>query len=335
MPPTFDVLGIGLNATDTLLLLPEFPPYAGKIPFTEEILSPGGQVATAIVSCAKLGLRSRYIGTIGDDLRGRIQWESLETTGVDVSGVIVREGCANQTAYILIDQRTGERTVLWQRPDGLRLSPDDIKAEDIGNARMLHLDGYDTEAAAKAAALARAAGVSVSLDVDTPYPNFEAVLQNVDYLVASSTWPGRWTGETDPFVALERLQKEFGFKIAAMTLGEYGSMAFYEGRFVYSPAFGVHCADTTGAGDAFHGGFCYAMLQGMPLEDALQFSNAAAALNCTAIGARGHIATRQEVDDLISLAASGNVSRHIDQEIADRCAWHDRQDVKVLSQRAR
>jgi sulfofructose kinase len=131
------------------------------------------------------------------------------------------------------------------------------------------------------------------------------------------------------------LQKEFGFKIAAMTLGEYGSMAFYEGRFVYSPAFGVHCADTTGAGDAFHGGFCYAMLQGMPLEDALQFSNAAAALNCTAIGARGHIATRQEVDDLISLAASGNVSRHIDQEIADRCAWHDRQDVKVLSQRAR
>lgn len=335
MPPTFDVLGIGLNATDTLLLLPEFPPYAGKIPFTEEILSPGGQVATAIVSCAKLGLRSRYIGTIGDDLRGRIQWESLETTGVDVSGVIVREGCANQTAYILIDQRTGERTVLWQRPACLRLSPDDIKAEDVGSARMLHLDGYDTEAAAKAAALARAAGVPVSLDVDTPYPNFEAVLQNVDYLVASSTWPGRWTGETDPFVALERLQKEFGFKIAAMTLGEYGSMALHEGRFVYSPAFGVRCADTTGAGDAFHGGFCYAMLQNMPLEEALQFSNAAAALNCTAIGARGHIATKQEVDDLVALAASGNVSRHIDHEIADRCAWHEREDVKVFSQRAR
>jgi sulfofructose kinase len=200
---------------------------------------------------------------------------------------------------------------------------------------MLHLDGYDTEAAAKAAALARAAGVPVSLDVDTPYPNFEAVLRNVDYLVASSTWPGRWTGETDPFVALERLQNEFGFKIAAMTLGEYGSMALHEGRFVYSPAFGVQCADTTGAGDAFHGGFCYAMLEGMPLEEALQFSNAAAALNCTAIGARGHIATKQEIDELLALGASGAVSRHIDQEIADRCAWHQRQDVKVLSQRAR
>lgn len=335
MPSTFDVLGIGLNATDTLLLLPEFPPYAGKIPFTEEILSPGGQVATAVVSCAKLGLRSRYIGTIGDDLRGRIQWESLETTGVDVSGVIVREGCPNQTAYILIDQRTGERTVLWQRPSCLRLLPDDIKADDITSARMLHLDGYDTEAAAKAASIARSAHIPVSLDVDTPYPHFDAVLQNVDYLVASSTWPGRWTGESDPFVALERLQKEFGFKIAAMTLGEYGSMALREGRFVYSPAFNVQCADTTGAGDAFHGGFCYAMLEAMPLEEALQFSNAAAALNCTAIGARGHIATRKEVDDLLALAAAGKVTRHVDQEIADRCAWHEREGVKVFSQRAR
>lgn len=334
MASTFDVLGIGLNATDTLLLLPEFPPYAGKIPFTEEILSPGGQVATAVVSCAKLGLHSRYIGTIGDDLRGRIQWESLESTGVDVSGLIVREGCPNQTAYILIDQRTGERTVLWQRPACLRLSPDDIKSEDITNARILHLDGYDTEAAAKAASIARAAGIPVSLDVDTPYPHFDTVLKNVDYLVASSTWPARWTGESDPFSALDRLQKEFGFQIAAMTLGEYGSMALANGQFVYSPAFSVHCADTTGAGDAFHGGFCYAMLKGMPLQEALQFSNAAAALNCTAIGARGHIATKKEIDDLIALAAAGKISRHIDQDIADRCTG-SAPEVKVLSQRAK
>src|SRR3954469_25111963 len=76
--PTFDVVGVGLNATDTLLLLPKFPADAGKVPFTEEILSPGGQVASAMVACAKLGLRTKYIGTIGDDERGRIQIESLQ-----------------------------------------------------------------------------------------------------------------------------------------------------------------------------------------------------------------------------------------------------------------
>jgi sulfofructose kinase len=335
LTPNFDVLGIGLNATDTLIILPEFPPYAGKVPFSEEILSPGGQVATAVVSCARLGLRTRYIGTIGDDLRGQIQRESLDGTGVDVSGIIVREGCPNQTAYILIDQRTGERTVLWQRPSCLKLTPDDIRAEDIVTARLLHIDGYDTEAAAKAAAIARNANIPVSLDVDTLYPNFDAVLRNVDYLVASSVWPEKWTGETDPFVALTKLQREYGFAVAAMTLGEYGSMALQNGEFVYSPAFRVHCADTTGAGDAFHGGFCYAMLQGMPLGKALEFSNAAAALNCTAIGARGHIGTLSEVDDLIILSAAGKVSRHTDPEIAERCAYSVTEPAKVFTHRAK
>jgi sulfofructose kinase len=332
---SFDVLGIGLNATDTLLILPEFPPYAGKVPFKEEILSPGGQVATAIVACAKLGLKARYIGTVGDDLRGKIQWESLENTGVDVSRVIVREGCPNQTAYILIDQRTGERTVLWQRPQCLRLTPDDIRSEDIVSSRMLHIDGYDTDAAAKAASIARRAGIPVSLDVDTLYPNFDAVLRNVDYLVASSVWPAKWTGDSDPFIALERLQREFHFKIAAMTLGEYGSMALCKGRFYYSPAFQVSCADTTGAGDAFHGGFCYAMLKGLPLLDALDFSSATAALNCTAIGARGHIPGLREVEDLMQLASAGKVGRRIDQEIADRCAESSLSRVKTLTQRAK
>jgi sulfofructose kinase len=317
---SFDVLGIGLNATDTLLILPEFPAYAGKVGFTEEILSPGGQVATAIVACARLGLTTRYIGTIGDDLRGKIQWESLDGTGVDVSGVIVREGCPNQTAYILIDQRTGERTVLWQRPSCLRLTPDDIHHQDIVSSRMLHIDGYDTEAAAKAASIARGVGIPVSLDVDTIYPRFDSVLRNVDHLVASHVWPAKWTGEADPFTALERLQREYGFKVAAMTLGEYGSMGLSEGRFVYSPAFQVSCVDTTGAGDAFHGAFCYATLAGLPLQEALDFSNATAALNCTAIGARGHIPGLAEVRDLMALGESGKVSRRVDREIADRCA---------------
>jgi len=68
----FDVTGVGLNATDTLILLPRFPAYAGKIAFDEEILSPGGQVASALITCATLGLRVKYIGTVGDDERGRV-----------------------------------------------------------------------------------------------------------------------------------------------------------------------------------------------------------------------------------------------------------------------
>jgi sulfofructose kinase len=317
---SFDVLGVGLNATDTLILVPEFPPYAGKIRFNRELLSPGGQVATAIVTCSRLGLRSKYVGTIGDDLRGQIQRESLENTGVDTSSVIVRESCPNQTAYILIDERTGERTVLWQRADCLRLQPEDIRPDDIRNSRMLHIDGYDIEAATYAASLARQYRVPVSIDVDTVYPGFDSVLRNVDYLVAGSGWPGKWTGESDPFRALTRLQREYGFRIAAMTLGDEGSLALCNGRWFYSSAFQVTCADTTGAGDVFHGALCCAILEEMPLETALEFSNAAAALNCTAIGARGHVPFRAEIESLIEAAASGKVARRSAPEIQDRCA---------------
>ena len=299
---TFDIVGIGLNATDTLILLSKFPAYAGKVAFDREILSPGGQVASAMVTCARLGLRVKYIGTIGDDERGRIQIESLRQTGINLDDVQVRANCPNQTAYILIDQTTGERTVLWRREECLRLDPASIKEEQIVCARMLHIDGHDTPAVARAAEIARRHGIPVTVDVDTIYHGFDKVLPYVDYLVASSEFPVQWTNEHDPFKALRTIQEEFDIPVAAMTLGAHGALARKDGEFIYSPAFVVNCVDTTGAGDVFHGAFCYAVLQSMPIRDALEFSNAMAALNCTALGARGGIATVQEAKALVERA---------------------------------
>lgn len=298
----FDVLGIGLNATDTLILLPHFPAYAGKVRFIEEILSPGGQVASAMVTCAALGLRVKYIGTVGDDHRGQVQLESLRGTGINIDDVQIRKNCANQTAYILIDQTTGERTVLWERLDCLKLNPEEITPQMITSARLLHIDGHDTHAVAHAARIARQHGIPVTVDVDTIYHGFDQVLPNVDYLVTSSEFPVAWTSERDPLRALELIQNEYGMKVAAMTLGAHGALARVDGRFVYSPAFVVNCVDTTGAGDVFHGAFCYAVLQGMPMREALDFSNAMAALNCTALGARGGIRGLKDAEALMRRA---------------------------------
>ncbi len=296
----FDVVGVGLNATDTMILIPHFPAYGGKVPFLQELPSPGGQVASAMVCCARLGLRTKYIGTIGDDERGRIQWESLQGSGVNLDHVQRRENCPNQSAYILIDQTTGERTVFWSRPDCLRIDPDEITEEQITCAALLHIDGHDTPAVARAAQIARAHGIPVTVDVDTIYKGFELVLPNVDYLITSSEFPERWTGEADPFQALTQLQETFGMKVAAMTMGAHGALARQNGRFVYSPAFVVNCLDTTGAGDIFHGAFCYSVVRGFPMAETLEFSNAMAALNCTALGARGRIATEDEARHLIA-----------------------------------
>jgi sulfofructose kinase len=314
----FDVVGVGLNATDTLLRVPHFPAYGGKVPFHGEQYSVGGQVASAIVTCAKLGLRSKYIGTVGDDERGRLQLESLVASGVNIEHVQQRKNCPNQSAYIIIDEATGERTVFWSRPDCLTLTPDEITEEQIACARLLHIDGHDTKAVERAACIARRHGIPVTVDVDTLYAGFDEVLRYVDYLIASSEFPARWTGLEDPFAALETIQKRHGVRVAAMTLGAHGALALEEGRFVYSPAFVVNCVDTTGAGDVFHGAFCYAVLQQMPMAEALGFSNAMAALNCTAVGARGAvgaegIATLEEARHLLARG-----ERRVQTDIAGR-----------------
>src|SRR5207253_4955305 len=171
--PDFDVVGVGLNATDTLLIVPHFPAYAGKVPFVEEMLSPGGQVASAMVACARLGLRTKYIGAVGDDERGRVQIESLKGTGINLDDVKVRRGCANQSAYIVIDRSTGERTVLWRRDECLKIRPEEITEEMIVHGRMLHIDGHDTLAVARAAEIAHSRGIPVTIDVDTIYHGFE------------------------------------------------------------------------------------------------------------------------------------------------------------------
>src|SRR5215469_319194 len=194
----FDLVGVGLNATDTLLLVPHFPAYAGKAPFEEEVMSPGGQVASAMVACARLGMKVKYIGSVGDDERGRIQMESLRGNGINLDHVQLRRNCPNQSAYIIVDRSTGERTVLWRRDTCLRIDPEQIAPEQIACARMLHIDGHDTPAVARAAEIARNNGIPVTVDVDVVYHGFHKVLPNVDYLVASSEFPSAWTGDRDP-----------------------------------------------------------------------------------------------------------------------------------------
>jgi sulfofructose kinase len=313
MTAQFDVVGVGLNAVDTIVVAPHFPAYGGKAPFTRDFYSVGGQVATAIVACARLGLRTKYIGTVGDDERARLQMDSLRESGVNVDHVQQRRNCPNQSAYIIVDESTGERTIFWKRPDCLAIAPEAIAPDQIACARLLHIDGHDTAAVERAARIAREHAIPVTVDVDTIYSGFEHVLPLVDYLIASSEFPRRWTGIDDPFQALEAIQEKSGMRVAAMTLGAHGALARAEGEFIYSPAFVVNCIDTTGAGDVFHGAFCYAVLQQMPLPGALEFANAMAALNCTSYGARGGIATAAQALDLMARG-----ERRSQPEIASR-----------------
>jgi sulfofructose kinase len=299
--PQVDVVGVGLNATDTLILLPRHPTRGSKVEFRSADILPGGQVATAIAACQQWGLRTRYIGKVGDDAAAVIHRTEFERLGVETH-LITATGCASQQAVILVDD-TGERTVLWKRDNRLTLQPAELRREWVANARALHVDGHDTTAAVVAAGWARDADVPVIADLDDLYPGVEALLMKVDYLVTSRDIPGRLSGEPDLRQSLPAVRNRFGCRLAAATLGHEGVLAWDGSRFHYAPAFQVKPVDTTGAGDIFHAGFIYGLLHGWPLPRQLEFACAAAAGNCTALGARGGIQPLESIEALIATGA--------------------------------
>jgi sugar/nucleoside kinase (ribokinase family) len=292
-----DVAGVGLNATDTIIPVPEYPVRGSKVTFRSAKVLPGGQVASAVAACQTWGMRTRYVGKVGDDAAGELHREEFARLGVEAH-LVIAQGCPSQQAFILVDDK-GERTVLWKRDERLTLQPAELQREWVVDARVLHVDGHDTAAAAVAAGWAREAGVPVVADLDELYPGVEELLPKLDYFVASRDIPGRLTGQTDLRKALLEVKKKYGCVLAAATLGEEGVLAWDGTTFWYAAAYRVKVVDSIGAGDIFHAGFIYGLLQKWPLQRQLDFACAAAALNCMAVGARGGIQAVERIEKLM------------------------------------
>jgi sugar/nucleoside kinase (ribokinase family) len=185
----------------------------------------------------------------------------------------------------------------------LTLRPAELRREWVVDAHVLHVDGHDTAAAAVAAGWAQEAGVPVVADLDELYPGVEELLPKLDYFIASRDIPGRLTGETDLRKALPEVKKKYACVLAAATLGEEGVLAWDGTRFWHAAAYRVKVVDSIGAGDIFHAGFIYGLLQKWPLQRQLDFACAAAALNCMAVGARGGIQAVERIEKLMGTGA--------------------------------
>jgi sulfofructose kinase len=293
-----DIVGVGLNATDTIIRLPHFPAFDSKVEFRVSDILPGGQVATAVTACALWGLKARYVGKIGDDSAGILQQNEMIRAGIEAHWVVVPQ-CQSQSSFILVDEGTGERTVLWKRDPRLELLPSEVQREWVDQAKLLHVDGHDCASATQAARWARAAHIPVTADLDNLYPGVEVLLENVDYAIATKEFYSRLCGDSDPFVALPAIASRFGCRLVAATLGADGVLAWDGTRFHYCPSLDLKPVDTTGAGDVFHGAFAFALLRGDDLPRSLEFSCAAAGLACMGMGARGGIASLVDIEQLI------------------------------------
>ena len=293
-----DVVGLGENSVDLIYRLSAWPRPNDKVRITSHRRLPGGQVATTLCTCASLGLRTRYVGRFGGDEHGTLIRAELEQRGVDTSQALVRYS-ANRHAVILVDERSGERSVLWERDEALALRQQDLKPDMLANARVLHVDNVDEDAAISAALLGRSAGLIVTTDIDRVTDKTSELVAAATFPIVAEHVPRALTNEADPERALRALR--WGHEgMLCVTLGTEGAMLLVGNELHHAPAFRVTPVDTTGAGDVFRGALIFSLLRGDPPGVMLRFANAAAAISCTREGAIGGVPRLTEIEQLLA-----------------------------------
>ena len=282
------VTGIGQCSLDTIVPVGTFPTEDTKYEVSGWTVQGGGPVATAMVTLARLGVKTRFAGVVGDDEAGALIKKGLRMEGVGIKGVVTRKGKCSQLAFIVANTTKAKRTIFWQRPTGQPLRPSEVDTKSIErSSSFLLIDGLMERASIKAARAAKRAGVPVMLDAGRMRDGTEELASLSDYIVASEEFAVEYGGSADG--ALKKLAR-LKPKAATITLGKRGSVTWTGAGTFSQRAFAVKAVDTTGAGDVFHGAYVFGLLRGWEIGEAIRFASAAAALKCTLPGGRAGIA---------------------------------------------
>jgi len=292
-----EIAGLGFCSLDYLYILPHIP-MDEKVEIIHSLVQGGGPAATAIVTAARLGARTAFIGAVGNDDRGSEIIQGLSQENVNTSYIQVKSGVESPAAFCWIEKESGKRSIAWTKGTSLPMDPDQVDPEFIKSLKLLHLDGHNVEAAIKAARIAKDNGVIVSLDAGTLLPHIDILIGLADICIASESFAIGYSGETNIHKAVEEMFAT-GCLIAAVTCGKEGLLAVTKDGTIQKDAYDVPVVDTTGAGDVFHGAFAYAYIQGWEMDNVLEFANACAALKCMKFGGRTGIPTFEEVNEFL------------------------------------
>ncbi|MBI5586071.1 MAG: sugar kinase [Deltaproteobacteria bacterium] len=280
-----EVYGLGQCSLDYFGLIKNYPPADSKCEFTGLAVQGGGPVATALAALSRWGVHCAFAGVIGDDAFGRQIQASLEMEGIDLRGLLVRQGFESQFAFIAVEPGPGRRTIFWQRPTGPPPRPEELDLDLIRRAKVFHTDGLFPEAALAGARAARAVGVPVVVDAGSLRDGMLDLARLSDYFIASASFARSLVGKDDPLAACREMAA-LGPGLVGVTLGKEGYVALDRGRLIRRPAYPVAAVDTTGCGDVFHAGFIYGLLQGWTMDRSLDWGAWAASRVALQLGGR-------------------------------------------------
>lgn len=292
------VAGIGQCSWDYLAVVNVYPLVDTKKEVIEWQEQGGGPVATALVTLSRLGIQCRFYGVTGDDYAGEKIKHSLISDDIDVRGLVKRERTTSQIAFIAIEKGTAKRTIFWKRPSGEAFKKEELGSDFLEGVNFLLLDGLMKDVSLYAATRARENNVPIMLDAGRARTGMLEIAKISDYVVASEEF-AEYLGWRFTQEALQHEKEKLGVKVLTLTLGEKGSITVSDDQFFRVPAFMVKTVDTTGAGDVFHGGYIYGLLQNWDLKDTVIFASALAGMKCTRIGGRSGIPKLNEVKEFL------------------------------------
>lgn len=298
------IVGVGLTTVDILARLGEMPTWESGARMRDLGMDGGGPVGTGLVAAARLGARTSYVGTCGNDEVAGLKLRFLARYGVDVSRVVRREAPEDQIVLVYVHEQTGERMFAFGGFRQQPLAPEELDRAYITAADALHLDSFHPEAALAAAGWMRAAGKPVLLDAakhtgemdEETRQRMSALVRACNVLVCGGGFAQVLSGASERWDALNAMLA-LGPRIVVQTEGEDGCYTLTADERFHTPACPVEVVDTTGAGDVFHGAYLVGLLKGWDLRKTARFATAVAALKCTRLGGRAGIPTYTEVEE--------------------------------------
>ena len=284
-----DIVGVGLAVLDHLMIVTEFPNREGVFPSTHYEVQGGGMVATALVAAQKLGANTEFWGRVGDDEVGHSVLKELKSYNVNISQAHIVPQGRTGVCFVMVKSESGERAFVLSPQRNLYVDLQKINLERLRKAKLLLIDASWIEAAQQSAHFARSHGIPVVADIHDPSKPSLDLLNLADYAIIPRQLSDVLSPTKGDYIHALHELKARGVKTPIVTLGAEGCAYLYQDKVFKLPAFNVKVLDTTGAGDCFHGAFCFGLARGFELPKAVAFASAVAAISCMKLGGRSGI----------------------------------------------
>ncbi len=299
-----EIVCLGHAALDRIYRIEAFPPVPQKLAASAVEEVGGGMAANAAVAAARLGALVAFCGRVGDDMAGRAIRAGLEQEGIDTAGLRAFAGAVSSTSAVIVEA-SGERLLVNHRGNGIPEGAEWLDLSVLRGARAVLADVRWPAGALALLRAARAAGVPTVLDGDIGAgPALAGLLAEADYVLFSAPGLAEFA-PGEPIAAALGQALGFGARHAGVSRGGEGYVWRDAAGMHARAAFAIRAVDTSGAGDAFHGGFVWGLAEGRAATDCVDVGQAAAALKCLKPGNRAGLPGRAALEAFVARYVTG------------------------------